>query len=26
VTATLLLGEKWVHKPRKLGDIETETL
>lgn len=26
VTATLLLGEPWVHRPRELGDVKTETL
>ena len=26
VSATLLLGEPWVRKPRQLGDVQTETL
>jgi len=26
LTATLLLGEPWTRRPRKLGDVQTETL
>ncbi len=26
ITATLLLGEPWVRRPRVLGDVKTETL